>query len=505
MLTPNHITHHFAELGNDFSTPVSPRGLLNPKLVCVDPFICRALDLDEAVLSSPEALAHLSGNRKIARQPPVAMVYAGHQFGGYSPRLGDGRGVLIGETKTSLGLMDIHLKGAGKTPYSRFGDGYAVLRSCIREYLASIAMRGLGIPTSHALCVIQGDNEVTRETLEPAATLTRLARTHIRFGSFEYFFHTRQVNALKMLADYTIKTYLPTLQNDQAPYDCLFNHAVTQTAKTIAHWQAVGFCHGVMNTDNMSILGDTIDYGPYGFMEAFDPGHICNSSDHQGRYAFDRQPSIGLWNLRALALALSPLTDTQKTLASLERYEDVLNEQYSQLLLAKYGLKDFKTGDETLIQEGLSLLGKYAIDYTSFFTALTELCGQLPVIAEDTVRAAGESILGTIRGTQSATDKNDKAREEVVGWLLNYVHRLKDDAMTLHARKKLMDNANPKYILRNYYAQQAIENAYTLQDYTSVQKLAEALATPYTFSDNWAEYTKMPPASATNLSVSCSS
>ncbi len=280
-------------------------------------------------MKTQENLSLLGGHAVLADQQPMAMVYAGHQFGGYSAQLGDGRGLLLGQLNSPEGILDVHLKGAGKTPYSRFGDGRAVLRSSIREYLVSETMHGLNIPTSRTLNITASNEPVMHETVETAAMVTRIAKTHIRFGHFEYFHYTDQLDSLKKLADHVIEQFLPEYHNDPQRYYHLLCYSVHKTALMIAQWQSVGFAHGVMNTDNMSIIGETLDYGPYGFLDDYEPGFICNHSDHTGRYAFDQQPSIGLWNLNALAHALSSLNDDAQIQTALSQYEPTLVENFA--------------------------------------------------------------------------------------------------------------------------------------------------------------------------------
>jgi uncharacterized protein YdiU (UPF0061 family) len=258
------------------------------------------------------------------------MTYSGHQFGQYNPQLGDGRGLLLGEVINRKGeRWDVHLKGAGRTPYSRFGDGRAVLRSSIREYLCSEAIHALGIPTTRALCIIGSKEPVQRETRETAATLVRIADSHIRFGHFEWIFHNKPTH-LKDFADYVINRHYPDCATADKPYAALLNAIVNRTATLMAQWQLVGFAHGVMNTDNFSITGCTFDYGPYGFLDVYKPSFVCNHSDNTGRYAWNQQPSIGLWNLNALAYALSPLIDKEDIMSALQRYEGILVDYYYQ-------------------------------------------------------------------------------------------------------------------------------------------------------------------------------
>jgi uncharacterized protein YdiU (UPF0061 family) len=288
------LTNSFATLPDAFHSRIKPTPLRQPaRLIHFNQAAAQLLDLDSSVANDPAFTNIFSGNQALPGADPVAMRYAGHQFGHYVHQLGDGRAIILAETTNSNGdKWEIQLKGAGQTPYSRDGDGRSVLRSTVREYLCSEAMHGLGISTTRALCITGTDDEIYREKIETAAVLTRLAPSHVRFGSFEIFFYNDLHDELKQLADYVIQHHYPELLEENNSYLALLQAVIDRTAKLLAQWQAVGFTHGVMNSDNMSILGLTIDYGPFGFMEAWQPGFICNHSDHQGRYAFDKQPEV---------------------------------------------------------------------------------------------------------------------------------------------------------------------------------------------------------------------
>ena len=300
------------------------------------------------------------------------MAYSGHQFGQYVEQLGDGRGLLFGQIDSSAGLIDIHLKGAGKTPYSRFGDGRAVLRSVIREYLCGEAMHALSIPTSRALMIIGSDEMVIREKSETAAMLAITAKTHIRFGNFEYFHYNNKPEYVKALADFCIDHYPPYFSKSKNKYEEFFRSVVEQTACMIALWQANGFSHGVMNTDNMSILGETFDYGPYGFMEDYIPSYVCNHSDHQGRYAFKNQPYIGLWNCSALGHALSSLISEENQDEILKTYESIFQNKLAELYRKKLGFMTARNEDAQLIQGLLDIMGTERLDYTNTFRNLSQ-------------------------------------------------------------------------------------------------------------------------------------
>ncbi len=314
--------HRFADLGPTFSTEVEGTPMVAPKVAIWNQPLADVLGLHAEFADAASTAGILSGNRKPRSTRSVATVYSGHQFGVWAGQLGDGRALLVGE----LGNHEIQLKGAGRTPYSRGADGRAVLRSSIREYLCSEAMYGLGIPTTRALALVVSPEPVWRETLETAAVVTRVAPSFLRFGHFEHFFHGNQHDALKQLADHAVDAHFPELRDAANPYQAMLDEVVTRTARLIAQWQTVGFCHGVMNTDNMSLLGLTIDYGPFGFLDGFDAGHICNHSDHSGRYSYANQPEIGLFNLHCLAQALLPLLDREEAIAALKRYQAIFEE-----------------------------------------------------------------------------------------------------------------------------------------------------------------------------------
>jgi uncharacterized protein YdiU (UPF0061 family) len=301
------LDNSFAELPPAFYTHLRPTPLPAPYFIAASTKAAAWAGLDAADLAHEDFVAVFSGNQLPARATPLAAVYSGHQFGHWAGQLGDGRAILLGELRGSAGPVELQLKGAGMTPYSRMGDGRAVLRSSIREFLCSEAMAALGIPTTRALMVTGSPQQVVRETIESAAVVTRMAESFVRFGSFEHWHYRNKREELKVLADYVIGRFYPALAAEENPYLALLREVTLRTARMIAHWQAVGFMHGVMNTDNMSILGLTLDYGPFGFMEAFDVDHICNHTDQGGRYSYANQVPVGHWNCYALANALLPL------------------------------------------------------------------------------------------------------------------------------------------------------------------------------------------------------
>jgi uncharacterized protein YdiU (UPF0061 family) len=413
-------------------------------------------------------------------------LYAGHQFGHYVPQLGDGRAIMLGEVTNQRGeKWEIQLKGSGLTPYSRDGDGRAVLRSSIREYLCSEAMHGLGIPTTRALCLVDSNDEVYREQIETGAMLTRLAPSHVRFGSFEVFFYRNQHAPLQALADFVIQYHYPELRDESQPYTALLQNVIERTARLLAQWQAVGFAHGVMNTDNMSILGLTLDYGPYGFMEGYNPGFICNHSDYQGRYAFDQQPQIGLWNLTCLAQALTPLIEVDTAKAALQTYQQHFTDHYYQLMAQKIGFEQPNDEVLQLLGDLLDQMQRSQTDYTRLFRGLGEV---------------------VVEVTTPHSELRDMflQRERFDRWLSEYRALLRRDAKPDAERREMMMNTNPKYVLRNYMAQIAIDAA-AQQDYSKIEQLMQLLQTPFAEHPELAHYAEPPPDWAGNIQVSCSS
>jgi len=477
----------FARLSDSFHSRLHPTPLPDPYLVSFNANAAGLIDLDSAEISRADFAEHFTGNRLLPGAEPLSMLYAGHQFGHFVPQLGDGRAILLGEIRNRAGeLWDVQLKGAGITPYSRQGDGRAVLRSSIREYLCSEAMHGLGIPTSRALCIVGSDEEVYRERIESAAVLTRLAPSHVRFGSFEVFFSRNQHEQIATLADYVIARHYPHLSDAAEKYP-LFLHEVTQrTAKLMAQWQAVGFSHGVMNTDNMSILGLTIDYGPFGFMENYDPGYICNHSDPRGRYAYDQQPQIGLWNLACLAQALSPLIAKEQAHAVLDAYAPAYHRHYAELMGEKLGLAKVLDDDIQLIGSLLEIMHAGQVDYTNLFRSLGNF---------DTSADAANHTLRDRFIDRAAFD----------AWAAAYRARLQQQPGSDSERKARMDAVNPKYILRNYLAQAAIEKAEKHRDYSEIDRLLILLGKPFDEQPEMESYAAAPPDWARQIEVSCSS
>ncbi len=477
----------FARLPDTFHTRLNPTPLPQPYLVSFNAQAAKLIDLDPAEAERAEFAEYFIGNKILPGSEPLSMLYAGHQFGQFVSQLGDGRAILLGEIKNGKGeTWDVQLKGAGPTPYSRRSDGRAVLRSSIREYLCSEAMHGLGIPTTRALCIVGSDAKVYREMTETAAVLTRLAPSHIRFGSFEVFYYRNQHDAIAQLADYVIAHHYAHLTAVPDKYTRFLQEVVARTALLMAQWQAVGFSHGVMNTDNMSILGLTFDYGPYGFMETYDPAYICNHSDEGGRYAYDQQPQIGLWNLAALAQALLPLLSMEEATAILDGYAAQFSAHQSRLMGAKLGLTQVEEKDAELVGRLLELMRVNQLDYTNFFRSL-----------------------GSFKAM--AGEKNETLRDQFIqreafdAWANAYRIRLQTEPGDDAERKARMDKVNPKYVLRNYLAQTAIVKAQQKRDYSEIGRLLNLLARPFDEQPEMQTYAAPAPEWARHIEVSCSS
>ena len=476
--------NRFARLGDAFSTQVMPEPIAEPRLVIASPAAMALLDLDPTEADSPVFAQLFAGHKLWSSAEPRAMVYSGHQFGQYNPRLGDGRGLLLGEVVNQRGeYWDLHLKGAGETPYSRMGDGRAVLRSSIREFLASEYLHALGIPTSRALCVTGSSTPVWRERQETAAMLLRLAPSHVRFGHFEYFYYTQQHERLRELGEHVLACHFPASPNEAVPYAAFFRQVVERNAELIAHWQAYGFCHGVMNSDNMSILGITFDFGPYAFLDDFDAQHICNHSDDSGRYRFSNQVPIAHWNLGALAQALTPLVPVETLRETLALFLPLYQAHYLDLMRRRLGFTQAGERDEALVERLLQLMQGSAIDYSRFFRRLGE------TTADEAVRALREDFV-------------DLAGFDA--WAAEYCARVSAEGGSQTERQARMHAVNPKYLLRNYLAQEAISAA-EQGDYGPVRELHAVLSRPFDEQPGFERYAQRPPEWGKHLEISCSS
>ena len=484
----------FATLGSHFSSPVAPTPLPAPQWVAHDTDVGARLGLPPEWWQSEAYCRALSGTAPCGA--PHASVYAGHQFGVWAGQLGDGRALTLG----TLAEWEVQLKGAGRTPFSRGGDGRAVLRSSIREFLACGAMRGLGIPSTDALCLIGSPAPVRRETVETAAVVARVARSFLRFGHFEYFSYLGQPDMLGPLVTQAARHCDAPLQAQADAHwngnlaAALLAHVTRSSAELVAQWQAVGFCHGVLNTDNMSMLGITLDYGPFQFMDAFDPGHICNHTDAQGRYAFNQQPDIVHWNLYALAQALLPQLDSKdQAMQALAPYSDHFETTYQGLMARKLGFSGETQGMQemqempVLLQELLAILADQRVDYTIFWRRLSHW-----VARHD---ASDDSVADLFINP-------DPARK----WLAQYVAAVVAASPNAdwHARSERMLAVNPLYILRNHIAETAIRAAQN-GDFSAVRRVQKILATPCVEQPDSEDLAGFPPDWADQLAISCSS
>ncbi|WP_110655023.1 protein adenylyltransferase SelO [Salinicola halimionae] len=470
---------------DDFFTRVTPTPRRGTRLLDISPLGVTRLGLEVDDIDRDRLTALMSGERLLEGMDPLAQKYTGHQFGTYNPALGDGRGLLLGEAMTPLGPVDLHLKGAGQTPYSRFGDGRAVLRSSIREYLAGEAMAGLKIPTTLALAVAVNGEKVMRERVEPGATLLRLAESHVRFGHFEWLYHQQRVEDLERLMRHVIDRHRPDLAQEASPLEALFQDVVTRTAELIARWQAYGFVHAVMNTDNMSILGLTLDYGPYAFMDRFESNLTPNHTDATGRYAFDQQPGVGLWNLTVLGQSLTPLIEVDRLREILDSYEPTLQAAYAILMRGRLGLETEQESDGELIQDWLSLLESSRADFHRSFRALSD---------QDVV--GGLSLTGEIESSGPGNKLDE--------WLERYRQRLSHESRGETERLAAMRRVNPLYVLRTHLAQQVIEAAQE-GDTRPLQTFRELLSSPFLRRPGMEIWSEAPSPSAPPVCLSCSS
>lgn len=483
----------FLKLGNEFLSKVKPTPFKTEStLIHFNKSAASLLDLEDGIEQEQSFIDVFSGKLPLQDSSPFSMLYAGHQFGHLNPQLGDGRAIIIAEVISAQNRKwELQLKGSGTTPYSRGADGRAVLRSTIREYLCSEAMHGLGIPTTRALCMTASDDEVYREEIETGAILTRLAPSHVRFGSFEIFYYRHQYEHIRTLADHVIEHHYPELLSTDNPYLALLAEIIKRTAKLIVQWQSVGFAHGVMNTDNMSILGLTLDYGPYGFLDSYDPSYVCNHSDHEGRYAFEQQPNIGLFNVGCLAQALLPLIDKNPDKAAelakkeLKNYQTIFVTEYSSVMRKKLGLEKEDEKDKKLLESVLSLMSDDKVDYTIFFRYLCDFNSR------DLTKNS------TIRDIFIQRDNYDL-------WATSYQSRLLKEDDSDEQRAVKMKLVNPKYILRNYMAEVAIKKA-EQKDYSEIELLFDLLQNPFDEQPGNENYAGYPPQWAQEISVSCSS
>lgn len=502
----NNISRQVKNACFSFVTPKIPS---QPKLIHVSNEVANLLGITEEEIKSEEFLAVFSGQKVLKDTQPYAMCYAGHQFGNWAGQLGDGRAINLFEVENNSNYYTLQLKGAGKTPYSRNADGLAVLRSSIREHLCSEAMHYLGIPTTRSLSLIDSGDEVLRDVMyngnpeyEKGAIVCRVAPTFIRFGSFEIFSARKDIENLKLLADFTIKHYFPEIVSDgKLKYIEFFKSVADKTRIMILHWQRVGFVHGVMNTDNMSILGITIDYGPYGWLEDYNSNWTPNTTDNQfKRYAFGNQPKIALWNLFQFANALYPLIDDAKSLEKiLNSFEKKYDEDYFNMMREKLGLKILIKDDIKFIGELEKVMQLSETDMTIFFR-------ELSLLKKTSTPGCGISIVNNAFYNPKEINKN--ILKEWQKWFAHYIKIINYEKDSDEERKTKMNKINPKYVLRNYMAQIAIDAANN-NDYTVVNELYEVLKKPYNEQSNHEKwYAKRPDWAKEKIGcsmLSCSS
>jgi uncharacterized protein YdiU (UPF0061 family) len=468
----------FVRLPERFYAAVRPASVPAPKLVRVNRPLAEQLGIDADWLASPAGVEILSGNRVAEGAQPIAMAYAGHQFGQFVT-LGDGRAILLGEVVGRDGTRyDLQLKGAGRTPFSRGGDGRAAIGPVLREYLVSEAMAGLGIPTTRALAAVTTGDEVERETFLPGAVLTRVARSHIRVGTFQLFAARRDGDAVRTLADYVIDRLYPEAAAAERPYRALLAEVTAAQARLLAQWMLVGFVHGVMNTDNMSVAGETIDYGPCAFLDAYDPATVFSSIDARGRYAYGNQPAIALWNLARFAETLLPLLSADMD-AAVAIAEDVLDgfgpgfeAAYRAGLSRKLGLLAPEEGDAALGQRLLEAMAANGADFTLTFRLLCDAAAD-PAADDAVARLFAEPAA-------------------YASWAAEWRARLAREAQSPSARRDAMRAANPAFIPRNHRVEAVIAAAVDSGDFSPFEELSEVLSRPYEDQPDFAGYA-LPP------------
>ena len=479
----------YAALPANFFARVAPTPVVAPRLIKLNRALAVQLGLDPEVLSSPEGAEILAGKRVPDGADPIAMAYAGHQFGHFVPQLGDGRAILLGEVIDADGVRrDIQLKGSGPTPFSRRGDGRAALGPVLREYIVSEAMFALGIPTTRSLAAVITGERVQRETMLPGAVLTRVASSHIRVGTFQFFAARGDTDGVRQLADHAIARHYPEAAKSDRPYHALLEGVVARQADLVARWLLVGFIHGVMNTDNSSISGETIDYGPCAFMDHYDPAQVFSSIDEQGRYAYANQPQIALWNLTRLAECLLPLFSDDKDKAIeqaqfvLGAFAEKFTTAYQGGLRAKIGLFTKRDGDEALVQDLLDAMAKNQADFTLIFRRLGDLAGDAD---NDSVRQSFAE--------PAAFDE----------WAARWRQRLADEPQSAAERRAAMRAVNPAFIPRNHRVEAVIQAAMTNDDYAPFEELIAVLAKPFEDQPAFAGYADPPQPEQRVLQTFC--
>ncbi len=486
-ITELRFENSYAELPPEFYQKKDPVPFENPHMVAFNETLATELGIDPGEKRNPLLAEYLCGKRPLAGADPLAMYYAGWQFGVYNPHLGDGRALLLGQIIDERERRwDLHLKGCGATRFSRGFDGRATLRSSIREYLGSEVLHHLGIPSTRALCVVGSTEKIERETKEPAAMMLRVAETHVRFGSFEGFYYRGEKESVRTLADYVTARHYPEIPSGTKKGYGLFLIATAEkTAITVAKWQAFGFTHGVMNTDNMSVTGLTIDYGPYGFLETFDRDYVSNHSDHFGRYSYGNQAAIARWNLEKFARCLEGLVDEKQSARAIEVYNKTFSETYREIMLRKFGFEKEKKESLRFVEKTLGMLAESGTDYHIFLRSLSD------------VRRDG-SFEGNPWLAELCAESGQWRQ-----WISEYAGELRENSLSDRERKKLMDSVNPKYVLRNHIMETAIKKALERTDYSEIEKVRKIFENPFSEQPEHESYAGASPEWAKNLVVSC--
>jgi uncharacterized protein YdiU (UPF0061 family) len=480
----------YAALPANFFARVAPTPVASPRLIKLNRPLAIHLGLDPDLLSTPEGAEILAGKTLPAGADPIAMAYAGHQFGHFVPQLGDGRAILLGEVIDQDGIRrDIQLKGSGPTPFSRRGDGRAALGPVLREYIVSEAMFALGIPTTRSLAAVVTGESVMRETMLPGAVLTRVAASHIRVGTFQYFAARGDTEGVRRLADHVIARHYPQTADAERPYHALLEGIIARQADLVARWLLVGFIHGVMNTDNTSISGETIDYGPCAFMDQYDPAQVFSSIDELGRYAYANQPRIALWNLTRLAECLLPLfsDDQEKAIAEAQGILGAFIEKFAAAyqagLRSKIGLFSVRDGDEALVQDLLDAMTKNQADFTLTFRRLSEAA----------LDPAGDAKVRALFAEPTAFDE----------WAARWRQRAGQEPQSPAERQAAMRGVNPAFIPRNHRVEAVIQAAMVADDYAPFEELLTVLSNPYEDQPHFKSYTEPPQPDQRVLQTFC--
>lgn len=478
----------YRRLPERFYAPVTPASVSAPRLIAFNRRLASDLGLDPQSLEA-QAASLFSGNSLAPDAEPIALAYAGHQFGNFVPQLGDGRALLLGEVVDPKGRrFDIQLKGSGPTPFSRRGDGRAALGPVLREYIVSEAMHAMGIPTTRSLAAVTTGESIYREDILPGAVLTRVASSHIRIGTFQYFAARRDTDAIRILVDHAIKRHAPEIADAELPALALLETVIRRQAYLVARWMHVGFIHGVMNTDNMTVSGETIDYGPCAFLDEYDPAKVFSSIDHGGRYAFANQPAIAQWNLARLAETLLPLIsdDTQAAIATatkaIEAFPQQFENSWQQGMRSKLGLSQEQAGDAELIEELLDVMHRSKADYTLTFRRLTD--------------AAGDS------GALPDVRKLFRSPGDFDNWFARWQERLRLDPQSASERARAMRAVNPVYIPRNHQVERGIRAAIG-GDFSVFEKLHRLLQHPFEVQAGMAGFEEPPQPEERVLQTFC--